>query len=214
MKQIAIAVLMLLTITPCLLNGQQGHRKRLEQESSFIIDTAKPYVYLEVDHVGPRLPRGKDEPSVGIYLRLKNNSNLPIVVSTSPGPAGSPDCDLMDVVVPNLKMLFVVSGGGPISSPPVPSTPTQEPPLGYVWEVSTATKIPPGGHISFSMPINHVGPTWHFEIPFRFDLPKTHQRQPESHVDLFDDDLPLKHRATAPSAVPLGNAHGFNANPR
>jgi hypothetical protein len=51
--------------------------------------------------------------------------------------------------------------------------------------------IPPGGEVSFSLPSDHVSPTWHLEIPFRFAL--THRdglRQPYSYVALFWDDIP------------------------
>jgi hypothetical protein len=48
--------------------------------SKFLIDTTKPYVYLEVDHVGPRTPLRNDEPKTGIWLHLKNNCKVPIVV--------------------------------------------------------------------------------------------------------------------------------------
>jgi hypothetical protein len=48
--------------------------------SKFVINANKPYVYLEVDHVGPREPLRNDEPNIGIWLHLKNNCKLPIVV--------------------------------------------------------------------------------------------------------------------------------------
>ncbi len=172
--------------------------------SGFVVDPAKPYVYLQLDHVGPRQPRGKDEPSVGIYLRLINNTRLTVVVSTIGGPAGSSECDLTDEVVSNPKPLITMSGGKFIPSPsarePHNQQPQQEPPLGYVSEVQTTTPIPPGGQIYFSVPINHVGSTWHFEIPFRFDLPRTHQRQPKSYVSFFEDDLPPKDLQSVPPA--------------
>ena len=48
--------------------------------SRFLIESNKPYVYLEVDHIGPRKPLRDDEPTTGIWLHLKNNCKLPIVV--------------------------------------------------------------------------------------------------------------------------------------
>src|SRR5579859_329739 len=53
----------------------------IEQDySKLLIDVNKPYVYLEMDHVGPRKPLRNDEPSIGIWLHIKNNCNFPIVV--------------------------------------------------------------------------------------------------------------------------------------
>jgi hypothetical protein len=48
--------------------------------SRFLVDASKPYAYLEVDHTGPRKPIRNDEPTTGIWLHLKNNCKLPIVV--------------------------------------------------------------------------------------------------------------------------------------
>jgi hypothetical protein len=200
MKQ--VSMILFVAISSCLLSGQQhGNRKPNGQKVDFLIDVTKPYVYLELDHVGPRQPRGKDEPSVGIYLRLRNNSRLPIVVSMFGGPPGSPECDIMDEVVPNRRLHLTVSGGRSIFAPPPPEVPKQDPPIGYEGDLRTAVPIPPGGHVFFSLPINHVSPTWHLEIPFEFDLPRTHQphRQPVTYVDFFDDDLPLKDRAATQS---------------
>src|SRR5216684_4861619 len=174
--------------------GQHIGPKASRLASNFAIDPAKPYVYLELDHVGPRQPRGRDEPSVGIYLRLRNNSKLSIVVSTFGSPPGSSEC-VMDEVVRNPKVEGAVTGGGSIADSIAPAKPAggeEEPPLGYIFDLRTATPIAPGGQLSFSVPINHVGPKWHFEIPFRFDLPRTHQRQPQTYVTFFYEDLPPK----------------------
>jgi hypothetical protein len=173
--------------------------------NGFVRDSAKPYVYLQLDRIGPREPRSKDEPIVGIYLRLINNTKLTVFVSTI-GSAASPEGDVADKVVSNSKPLITISGGEFVPLPTARESqnkepPPQEPPLGYdVAEVTVGIPIPPGGQFAFSVPINHVGPTWHFEIPFRFDLPKTHQRQPESYVSFFEDDLPPKDQQSVPPA--------------
>jgi len=69
--------------------------------------------------------------------------------------------------------------------------------------------IPPGGEVLFSLPINHVGKTWHFEIPFRFALKQEGTiRQPYSYVALFWDDLPDAYRkALETSSTPQLRKH-------
>jgi hypothetical protein len=62
------------------LNVAQVTKESDQDYSQFLIDATKPYVYLEVDHVGPRTPLRNDEPKIGIWLHLKNNCKLPIVV--------------------------------------------------------------------------------------------------------------------------------------
>jgi len=60
--------------------------------------------------------------------------------------------------------------------------------------------IPSGGEVHFSVPINHVSETWHFEIPFRLALPnKVRVRPPYSYVAFYQDDLD---RAQGKAATP------------
>lgn len=71
----------------------------------FLIDPTKPYVYLEVDHVGPRKPLRDGEPNVGIWLRLRNNCKLRIVVMALGKPPQNPEdaITLEDEILPNLQ---------------------------------------------------------------------------------------------------------------
>ncbi len=75
---IALA-LVSICLSPNALNAAQVI-KGDQDYSKFLIDTTKPYVYLEVDHVGQRTPLRNGEPKIGIWLHLKNNCKLPIVV--------------------------------------------------------------------------------------------------------------------------------------
>jgi hypothetical protein len=85
-----------LSPTQVARNGQQDY-------ADFLIDKTKPYVYLEVDHVGPRKPLRNDEPSIGIWLHLKNNCKLPIVVLVIGKPVEKPKnaVTLVDQIVPD-----------------------------------------------------------------------------------------------------------------
>jgi hypothetical protein len=76
---IAIAVLGFCVLLNAL-NAGQVTKESDQDYSKFLIDATKPYVYLEVDHVGPRTPLRNDEPKIGLWLHLKNNCKLPIVV--------------------------------------------------------------------------------------------------------------------------------------
>jgi hypothetical protein len=53
------------------------------KKEDFLIDPLKPFVYLEVSHLGPRKPLDDSEPNSGIWLGLVNNCRLPIVVIAS-----------------------------------------------------------------------------------------------------------------------------------
>jgi hypothetical protein len=79
MKFTALSVLGL-CLSLNALNAAQVTKEGDHDYSKFLIDTTKPYVYLEVDHVGPRTPLRNDEPKTGIWLHLKNNCKVPIVI--------------------------------------------------------------------------------------------------------------------------------------
>jgi len=80
-----------------------------------------------------------------------------------------------------------------------------ERPLGYDshngFDTVALTLIPPGKQALFSIPINHVSKTWHFEIPFRLALPKKGRiRPPYSYVAFYEEDLKDNHgNAAAPT---------------
>jgi hypothetical protein len=80
MKLLRAIFLLSLSISLSAPKAQQPGTKVIAQSSDFLIDPSKPYAYLELDHVGPRKPLRDGEPNVGIWLRLKNNCRLPIVI--------------------------------------------------------------------------------------------------------------------------------------
>jgi hypothetical protein len=100
----------------CLLNAAGPGTKVANSVEGFLFDPSKPYVYLEVDHVGPRKPLRDGEPDTGIWLRLKNNCTLPVVVIASGVPAKSADEALWveDEVVPNRPSTGTESMGAAI----------------------------------------------------------------------------------------------------
>ncbi len=103
-----------------LLNAADAGTKAASSVEGFLIDPSKTYVYLEVDHVGPRKPLRDGEPETGIWLRLKNNSTLPVVIIGSGVPAESADEALWveDEVVPNKPSTGTESMGAAIGYQP------------------------------------------------------------------------------------------------
>jgi hypothetical protein len=141
---------------------------------AFVIDPNRPYVYLKFDHIGNGIQREEDEPTSRIWLRLTNNCRLPITVRTFGVPDGSPKDEqgVMDIIVaiepPRVTLIGVRSDGTVEPKPFVKARP-DELPHDYWAEVGSSQNIPPGTALLFSVPINHVGPRWDFEIPFDFE---------------------------------------------
>jgi len=73
-------------------------------------------------------------------------------------------------------------------------------PRGYeAFHLRSLTTVAPGQSIYFSLPLNHIGPTWHAEIPFYFSkeaIPfyigtngKSRIRGASNHVSLYEEDV-------------------------
>jgi len=192
--------------------------------SAFAIDPSKPYVYLAVDHVGPRKPLRDGEVGLGVWLRLKNNCQISIVVVASALDVQKTDQAswVSDEVVPNALPVGAESVGSMIGyrhgeegltdiflkpndheaeikgaealSKGADKGRKIRVPHGYVDMNAPSSAvlkvIPPGAEVLFSVPANHVGESWHLEVPFRFAIePHVDLRQPYSYVALFWDDL-------------------------
>lgn len=84
------------------------------------IDTAKPIAYLVFDHIGPRNPIEPGEGTTGIYLRIQNNSRLPLVIAVLKDHKNAPVPSLLDEVIPNRKLVL----GAGLPWMPSPGFPT------------------------------------------------------------------------------------------
>jgi hypothetical protein len=74
---------------------------QVKKTQSFVLNPAKPYAYIVFDHAGQRPPLCPGESSYGYWLRLVNNSTLPIevtVFATNYPKPGAGDVLLDEVV--------------------------------------------------------------------------------------------------------------------
>ncbi len=203
--------------------------------STFTIDNSKPYLYLAVDHIGPRNPLRDGEVGLGIWFRLKNNCKIPIVVIASALDAQKTNQAtwVSDEVVPNalpvgaesvgsmigyrhgeenFTDIFLTPNnhqaeikGGEALSKVTDSGQKVDLPRGYIDLNAPSSAvlrvIPPGAEVLLSVPANHVGESWHMEVPFRFAIePHVNLRQPYSYVAFFWDDLPEAYRSAHAAA--------------
>jgi hypothetical protein len=53
-----------------------------EDQSGFLLDASRPFVYVAFDHTGPRQQVTQGESPNGLWLRLVNNCKIPIEVRT------------------------------------------------------------------------------------------------------------------------------------
>jgi hypothetical protein len=198
--------------------------------STFTIENSKPYVYLAIDHIGPRKPLRDGEVGSGIWFRLTNNCKIPIVVIASALDTQKTDQAswVSDEVIPNAVPVGAESVGSMIgyrhgeeNFTDIFLTPNNHEaeikagealargtgngqksilPRGYIDlnapSAPVLKLIPPGAEVLFSVPANHVGKSWHMEVPFRFAIePHVALRQPYSYVAFFWEDLPEAYRS-------------------
>lgn len=150
----------------------------------FLIDADRPFMYVKFDHIGPGTPRNPAEPNSRIWLRLRNNCRIAILVRANGVPDDSPKDEVgleYDVVAnPAGRGLvsLAMSGTDKLETRATGNAQNSETksddeiPRGYLEEVASSVAVGPGEEILFSIPINHLSERWHVEIPFDFELPR------------------------------------------
>lgn len=179
---VSIALLGIVSVPLLAQNKKTG--------KAFLIDVNRPFVYVKFDHIGPGIPRNPTEPNSRIWLRLRNNCRIGILVRANGVPDDSPQDEVgleYDVVAnPALRGMVLLPKPGTDE----PETPVNgdaqesEIPRGYMEEVASLVTISPGEEILFSMPVNHLSKRWHVEIPFDFELPHGKGPLPSNTVGL------------------------------
>jgi len=129
------------------------------EEPRIVLDSTKPMVYIKFDHAALREPVEEGEPAEGLWLRLVNNSVVPIEVEAMDTATKSKPMLLPDVITPIERRI-------PRSGPNHDQMPS-----GYASGMGVVRTIPPGKDLVFSVPANHVSLNWFMQVPFQFSLP-------------------------------------------
>ena len=129
----------------------------------FLIDDSKDYVYLKFDHLGKRQRLNGDQVSQGLWIRLVNNCRIPVIVATFDPGTSDPGVGVYDEIVAKRE-----HGPMPQLGRQPRHSAGQEPiPEGYApSDTYSTTRVLPGGDVLFSVPANHVGPSWSLHIRF------------------------------------------------
>lgn len=206
-------LLMVLSVTSTI--GAQ------DVSSDFVLDPSKPYVYIKFDHFAFREPLREGEVPRGLWLRLVNNCRVPIevlgygftdsndetgvllqteVVSAKPTMMifeGVPHAQIEPVVIPVLGQEEPPATRSETESASLLKQEEEEMPKGYAVDFATLLTIPPGEDLLFSVPVNHVQPSWYLRVRFNLQLSLTSALQPLSYVTFSWRDIPEEHRKNA-----------------
>jgi hypothetical protein len=158
----------------------------------FVLNSAKPYVYLQFDHVGPRKPLQAGEGNVGLWLRIVNNCREPITVPTFGLTSGDPGVGVFDEVIQNVVTTGVMDTSEiDLSDSSSPARTAVHPPQGYSAEVFSMTRVFPGKDLLFSVPLNHVDDQWFMRVRFVLDVNKPSLGTgPYTYLEFFNTQIP------------------------
>jgi hypothetical protein len=141
--------------------------------------TSPAGVSISFDHVVRPAAGRRDVDSAVLFLRIKNNSRVPIQVFAGAPQTGAEGLEVIHEIVPASGSAKPDSGW---VSPPDRYSPVNE---------STTVEIQPNTDLLFSVPINHVGPTWLLRITFESVRAG---RPQEGMVDFIWAQVPVKER--------------------
>jgi hypothetical protein len=143
---------------------------------SLAINPERPYVYLEFVRVGVRQPLVEGEGTLGIWIRLRNNSIYPVDIDAYHVDSAKSEVALRHAVVP------------------VGQTDLRRVPVGYdTSDVGSQITVKPGASRLFSVPAEHVAVDWYVKVKFEIRLPQTPRgRTPTTFVDFVWTDIPLE----------------------
>ena len=193
MRRLLFSVPLVALLSPQIVLSQSSGK--------LVLDVARPIVYIEFDHAGPRTPVQEGEPSKGLWLRLVNNSTLPIVVQ-----GNSTSTDPHMTILPDT--ISAIRGKIPKSGPDI-----QKMPSGYSSDTGTPLTVEPGKSLVFSVPANHVSKAWSMQVPFEFSLPAVeHGSEPICLAEFTWEDLPAPLFGTGLSHEVTGHAQGTSAH--
>jgi hypothetical protein len=134
-------------------------------------------VSLTFDRVQRASPHKDSDPDL-LSLRLRNNSRTPIqVLATAPEP-GAQGVEVVHEILPAPAPLKPPSSW---ISPPAHFSPINE---------ATTVEIQPHSDLLFSIPLNHVGPSWRLRITFQR---AGHGKQ--GTLDFTWAEVPIKERS-------------------
>jgi hypothetical protein len=135
-------------------------------------------VFVSFDHIVRPAADRRDIDSDVLFLRLRNNSRASIQVLATPAEAGAEGVEVVHEIIDT-----------PGASKPARgwiSRPTHSSPIGEPMTV----EIQPHSDLLFSVPLNHVGPSWFLRLTFERVL----EKKREGTVDFTWAGIPAKER--------------------
>jgi hypothetical protein len=152
----------------------------LALSGSLAFPQSQAAVVVSFDHIVRPAADRRDIDSDVLFLRLRNNSRAPIQVLATPAESGAEGVEVVHEIIET-------PGSKPARgwiSPPAHYSPIDEP---------TTLEIQPHTDLLFSVPLNHVGPSWFLRVTFERAKAGA-GGPPEGTVDFTWADIPVKER--------------------
>jgi hypothetical protein len=150
---------------------------------SLVFPQSQADVFVSFDHIARPTADRRDIDSDLLFLRLRNNSRAPIQVFATPAESGAEGVEVVHEIIETPGASKPARGW---ISPPAHYSPIDEP---------TTVEIQPHTDLLFSVPLNHLGPSWFLRLTFERLLSKVRSGRPtEGTVDFTWAGIPVKER--------------------
>lgn len=180
----------MIRLLAALLLIQLGGFAAGDSVNNFVIDSSRPYAYLAFDHIGPRKPTQASDSNVGLWLRLVNNSRIPLVVATFGLTTGDPGAGVYYEVVPDVIAKVSENEAVDGSRTDCPSRPSGMPNGLPGSELQSATVVSPGHELLFGVPRNSVGQEWFLRVKCALKAGSNHSGPgPYTELDFFEHQI-------------------------
>lgn len=189
-----IALLGVICLSGWLWSVSAEHQKREKPKTNMPIISTQPSVFISFDHEGKREPLKTGESNNGVWLRLHNNTRVPLFFPTFSVPSALRQLGMFYDIVSVSNVSNYHDG-----APTVAQTKTGELPVGYtLGHTSSAYLLKPGRSVLFSLPREHLPEGVALRINFNYEweiegkMESVRIGEPEHYVYFYSSRLPSK----------------------
>lgn len=162
----------------------------------FAIDSARPYLEIAYDHIGPRQPVRDGESSIGLWLLFRNNCpynvELPALSAANPNDGHLLQYEI-DVSRPLDAPVITEKGQPQQDLKDISDVAALKPALGYrqLTHTGPVVQLAPGEDVLFSIPIEHLSRRVSLQVHPRIEFPPiAGKNQPITVVEFTWNGLP------------------------
>jgi hypothetical protein len=155
---------------------------------------------LKFDHIGLVKPNPDSAAENYLWLKVVNNSRIPITFRAQGPPPGYPGVSLENEVVEQEPVRLFAYSPQELDNfkrqEKLRKEHLKHKPLGDSFEVSGGAIVRPGEELLFSVPLNYVDDDWYLRIKFALNLDRSSSSiGPFTYLPFYNWDIPKDARS-------------------